>query len=282
MSLNFAKSKLAQMVSGALVVAGLGLSASAFAGIPLTPQDKMVTTIIDKSIISGEVEHDADGKLTFDNKGNVKFNYTGNLYSIETNSRTGELNEIDNKIGTIEGQAAFPMDFVMMSAGMNAVMSGQLTMSQLLSQFGGMPPVVPWTCNHCKMTVGDSTYVSIVDALDPVNGNPGMIAMFNQMMAGGAAGALEAMRLDGRAFTGETPVSFDPATKTMSLSMAGCSAVVAVSGSNAGKIGTLCMNSTATFDVSGAQFDQSGKLASTIIKAKGTSNCTTVLHKPTM
>jgi len=282
MSFNFAKSELAQRVSGVIMVAGLGMSASAMAGVPLTPQDKMVTTIVDKSIISGEVEHDANGNLTVDAKGNVKFNYTGNLFSLDTNAKTGELSEINNKIGSIEGQAAFPMDFVMMSAGMNAVMGGQMTMNQLLAQFGGMPPVVPWTCNHCKMTVGDSTYVSIVDALDPVNGNPGMIAQFNQTIAGGAAGALEAMRLDGRAFTGETPVSFDPATKTMSLSMAGCSTVVAVSGTHAGMIGTLCMNSTATFDVGGAQFDQSGKLASTIIKAKGTSNCTTVLHKPTM
>jgi len=104
-----------------------------------------------------------------------------------------------------------------------------------------------------------------------------MIAQFNQTIASGAAGALEAMHLDGCAFTGETPVSFDPATKTMSLSMAGCSIVVAVSGTRAGKIGTLYMNSTASFDVSGAQFDQSGKLASTISKAKGTSNCTTVI-----
>jgi hypothetical protein len=70
--------------------------------------------------------------------------------------------------------------------------------------------------------------------------------------------------------------------------MAGCSALVAISGSQAGKMGTLCMNSTATFDVSGAKatFDSSGNQTGyepgSTISATGSSNCITVLHKPTM
>ena len=114
MSFNYARSKLAQMVSGAAVVAGLGLSASAVAGVPLMPQDKMTTTIFDKSIIAGDVEHAADGNLALDAKGSAKFNYTGDIYSIETNAKTGELKELDNKIGAIKGQVAFLMDFIMM------------------------------------------------------------------------------------------------------------------------------------------------------------------------
>lgn len=281
MSMKLIKSNVASLVAGA-VIALFGASSTAIADGRLTPQDRMTTTIIDKSVISGSVEHDANGDLTFDAAGNVKFNYTGDIYSIETNSRTGELKELDQKIGTIEGQAAFPYSFVMMSAGMNAVMSGQMTMDQLMTMFGGMPPVVPWTCNHCKMVVGDSTYVSIVDALDPQYGSPELIAKFNAMLNGGAAGAVDSMRLDGRAFTGQTPVSFDPATKTMSLSMAGCSTVVGVSGTNAGMIGTLCLNSTTTFNVGGAIADQNFNIVSSIITAIGTSNCVTVLHRPTM
>jgi len=275
-----ALSKISAGIAGAVITV-LSVNTSALAG-DLTPQDLMVKTIFDKSIIAGEVEHDKDGNLTFDEKGNVKFNYTGKIVSIDTDSKTGELVDTGKQIGTIEGQAAFPMDFVMMSAGMNAVMNGWMSMEDLMAVFHGMPPVVEWTCNHCKMVVGDTTYVSIVDALDPEYGNPDMIKKFDQMLNGGAAGAIDSMRLKGRAFTGETPVSFDPATHTMSLSMAGCSAVVGVSGTNAGMIGTLCMNSTATFDVSGAVADQDFNLISTKITATGTSNCTTVLHYPTM
>lgn len=276
-------SKISAGIAGA-VIAVLGVNTSVLAG-DLTPQDLMVKTIFDKSIISGEVEHDANGNLVMDNSfsdgPHVNFNYTGKIVSVDTDRKTGELIDTGKPIGTIEGTASFPINFVYMSAGMNAVMNGQMTMEQLMAMFGGMPPVVKWTCARCKMIVGDTTYVSIVDALDPSNPY-GMNDKFNMMIAGGAAGALEAMRLEGRAFTGETPVSFDPATHTMSLSMAGCSAVVGVSGTNAGMIGTLCMNSTATFDVSGAVADQNFNLISTEITATGTSNCTTVLHYPTM
>ena len=138
------------------------------------------------------------------------------------------------------------------------------------------------------MIVGDSTYVSIVDALDPKTGNPDLIAKFDQALIGGAAAAFDSMRMDGRAFTGITPASFDPTTKTMSVRMAGCSALVAISGSQAGKIGTLCMNSTATFDVSSAKatFDTSGNQTgyepTSAISADGSSNCVTVLHTPTL
>lgn len=272
------------VISGTVLAVSLGMSSVAVAG-DLTAQDQMVKTIFDKSIISGAVEHNEDGSLVIDNSfddgPHVNFNYTGQIVSIDTDKSTGELVDTGKQIGTIEGTASFPINFVYMSAGMNAVMNGWMTMDELMGMFGGMPPVVKWTCAHCKMVVGDTTYVSIVDALDPSNPY-GMNDKFNQMIAGGAAGALDAMRLDGRAFTGQTPVSFDPETKTMSLSMAGCSAVVAISGTNAGMIGTLCMNSTATFDVSGAVADQNFNLISTEITATGSSNCTTVLHYPTM
>jgi len=95
------------------------------------------------------------------------------------------------------------------------------------------------------------------------------------------------MRMHGRAFTGLTPATFDPATRTMGIRMAGCSALVAISGPNAGKMGALCMNATAVFDVSGTKatgmdsgwpiYDETSQ-----ISAEGSSNCVTVLHTPTM
>lgn len=273
--------KMVCFVAQAVVVVGFGIGGSVLANNNdvdgLTAQDHMVTTIIDKSVIDGALEHDSNGVLTRDAKGNVKFNYTGDVFSIETNKQTGELKELGEKIGTIKGQAAFPIDFVNLSAGMNYLM-GEMVAGNPVT-FPQMPPVIPWTCNHCEMVVGDSKYVSIVDALDPVNGSPEMIAKFNAMLVGGAASALEEMRLDGRAFIGLTPASIDPVARTMSIRMAGCSAVVGVSGSNAGKMGTLCLNSTATFNVSGANLNN---IEQSQITAKGTSNCVTVLHAPTL
>lgn len=252
----------------------------------LTLQDSFVTTIINKSVIHGSLLKDSSGNLLYDSVGYVRFAYSGDIYSVKTDKKTGELKALKEKIGTIQGEAAFPPDFVALSAGVNALMDA--IMAGQTVTFPKMPPVVPWTCNKCYMVVGDSTYVSIVDALDPVSGNPDMINQFNEALIGGAAGARESMRLQGRAFTGITPASFDPATKTMSVRMAGCSAVVGISGSQAGKLGTLCLNSTATFNVSGAipVFNSSGELIgyepNSQITADGTSNCTTVLHAPTM
>lgn len=273
--------KMARIVAQAVVVVGFGISGSVFAYDnnvdDLTAQDRMVTTIIDKSVITGALEHDSNGVLTRDAVGNVKFNYTGDVFSIETNKHTGELKELGEKIGTIKGQAAFPIDFVNLSAGMNYLM-GEMVAGNPVT-FPQMPPVIPWTCNHCEMVVAGSTYVSIVDALDPVNGSPEMIAKFDAMLVGGAAGALEDMRLEGRAFIGLTPASIDPVARTMSVRMAGCSAVVGVSGANAGKLGTLCLNSTVTFNVSGANLNN---IEQSQITGEGTSNCVTVLHTPTL
>ncbi len=279
-----------QTIFSKAVIGGLAsvslLSGTAYAAKNLPPQDLMVTTIIDKSVIKGSLAHDANGNLEYDNAGNARFMYSGEIYSLDTNDKTGELTKLEKQIGSIKGEAAFPKEFVALSAGVNSIMDAMLAGQAVTMP--KMPPVVPWTCNHCYMVVGDSTYVSIVDALDPETGNPEMIAKFDQGLVGGAAAAFSSMRMDGRAFTGLTPASFDPATKTMSVRMAGCSALVAIDGSQAGKVGTLCMNSTATFDVSGAiaTFDTSGNQTgyepTSAISADGSSNCVTVLHTPTM
>jgi hypothetical protein len=275
----------------AALVAGMTLGSVARADDDndLTPQDSMVTTIIDKSVINGGLMHDDSGNLVYDNAGNARFAYTGDIFALKTNGHNGELKKLGEKIGTIKGEAAFPKDFVAMSAGVNALMDSMMN-GTWDGKMPKMPSVVPWTCNHCYMVVDDSTYVSIVDALDPASPfySQAMADKFDAGLMDGAAGALANMRMQGRAFTGLTPASFDPVTKTMSVRMAGCSALVAISGSHAGKVGTLCMNSTATFNVSGAKavFDANYNLIGyepdSQITANGSSNCITVLHKPTM
>ena len=287
------KNVISKIVMGSLMSTSLLASVAAVADVPLPPQDSFVTTVVDKSVIHGSLAHDTDGNLIYDKHGNARFQYSGTIYSIDTNSRTGELTEMERKIGDITGEAAFPPQFVALSAGVNALMQSMVdgTWDGTMPQ---MPSVVPWTCNHCDMTAGGTHYISIVDALDKTlsdgttpnpNYNIGGIAdSFNAGLIDGADGALNSMRMDGRAFTGFGPASFDPVARTMSVRMAGCSALVAIDGPNAGKIGTLCMNATATFNVSGAiaQFDASGNLTgyepTSSISADGSSNCITVLQ----
>jgi len=255
----------------------------------LTPQDAMVTTVYDKSVINGSLAQDASGNLVYDKHGNARFVYTGVIYPVQTDAATGELKAIGGAIGNIEGEAAFPKDFVAMSAGVNALMQS-MTDGTWDGTMPKMPSVVPWTCNHCYMNVAGTTYVSIVDVLDPDSPmyNAAMASKLDAGLLDGATGALNNLGMDGRAFTGLTPASFDPATRTMSVRMAGCSALVAINGPHAGKVGTLCMNSTATFNVSNAvaTFDtsghQTGYTATSQITANGSSNCVTVLHTPTM
>ncbi len=284
---GFSSTVFASLLFGSMLP-GMLYTATAKAG-NLTPQDAMVTTIVDKSVLHGNLAHDGNGNLDYDKAGNARFVYTGNIYAIQTEANSGQLVALGNNIGTISGEAAFPKDFVAMSAGINSLMQSMLN-GTWDGKMPKMPSVVPWTCNHCIITAGGNTLVSIVDALDPASPyySSTMAAKLDAGLMDGSTGALNNMRMQGRAFTGLTPASFDPATRTMSVRMAGCSALVAVAGPLAGKVGTLCMNSTATFNVSAtvATFDSSGNMTgytpTSDISADGSSNCITVMHTPTM
>jgi len=259
----------------------------------LTPEDALVTTIYDKAVIAGEIRKDEFGNMVPDINGMLSFDYTGDIYSVKTDPKTGELKRLKRKIGYIIGTAAFPLEFAYMSAGIKGVMDmlgkvnpdtgANYTFQEAMqaANFPGMPPVLQWTCSHCEMKIGDTIYVNIVDALGP-NGNPDMIAKYNAMVIGGAPAALESMRLDARVFMGLTPAAMDPTTNTISVRMAGCSAIVGVSGPNAGKLGTLCLNSTATFSVADMDLSSDVMFNGSGITGKGTSNCVTVVHTPTM
>lgn len=108
----------------------------------------------------------------------------------------------------------------------------------LLGDWSLLPATLPWTMqNDFTLTVGDSIF------------------------------RLEEP-LTGRAFPRLGPVEDPQVTGTMALRMAGCAGIRETSGGGeyAGKVGTICMNGTFTFE---ANFD-----------GIGVSNCTLALHDP--
>lgn len=268
----FGSKKITTIAATALVI-GMGFSTvSSAKNLPLPPVDNYMKTVFDKSVIAGQIT----GK---DDAGMYKFEYSGDVYSIKTDEENGVLTAMDDKIGTIQGQAAFPPAFITMATEMSAYLKGQGPMP-------AVPPAMEWTCNQCKMVVGDNTYVSIVDAAK----DPNFAYMLNTNFPNhGAAGFVDATRMKGRAFTGLSPVEIGKLLNgddgmSMSVRMAGCSAVAAVAGPDGPQfdaetgemtvppmMGSLCMNGTFTFD-----------LNSPSAAGTGSSNCVTVLHRPTM
>ena len=242
-------------VAATALIVGLGVSSATFAAKPvynLPVQDDYTTTLVDKSVVAGTIRSCGTtvgaacyGPFELDSAGNLLFDYTGTVNSIDTNETTGELETIKEPIGTIAGTAAFPMSFGAMAMDMRAVLDGDKDPSTVV-----IPAVIPWTCNHCEMVVDGKSYTSIVD--DPL--------WFD-------ANGVEDLRMKGRAFTGIGPVEVGQIVPGNSLSvrMAGCSAVT-----GDGKVGTLCLNGTFTFDMTNLNFGQ--------LTGTGTSNCVTVLQ----
>jgi len=242
--------QLVKKLAATALIAGLGFSATSFSGT-LPPIDSYLNTYFDKSIIAGALVHDPAGPMGFaqDAAGNFLFNYTGKVYGVTTDG-SAKLVTTNTQVGTVEGQAAFPMDFAVLAMGAKAFMDG-------VGPLPAIPASINWTCNHCNLKVGDNQYVSIVDT------------------AGGPfdAASIEAMRMQGRAFTGLGPVEMGQVSaQSMTVRMAGCSAVVGVAGPDAGKLGTLCLNGSFTFDLAA--------LAQGNLTGTGTSNCVTVMHTP--
>lgn len=295
-----------QMLSKVALVSvfstGILASVSASAG-NLPAIDSKVTTTFDKSVIHGSLAHVCDsdstgntinatcsGPLAYDSSGNARFIYTGQIYAVGTNNQNGELTTLANQIGSITGEAAFPKQFVALSTAVNGLMTKMVnnTWDGKMPQF---PAVVPWTCNHCDMTVGGKHYVSIVDVLNPGSQyySQDMVNMLNEKVADfdqygnpipytGADAVFNDTRMKGRAFTAFGPASFDPASRTMGVRMAGCSALVNLTDMT---IGTLCMNATAVFNVGETTADSPnmyGYDETSQISADGSSNCVTVMQ----
>lgn len=262
-----------------VLTAGMLLAVSGVAtAADLPAVDDNLSIIVDKAVISGEIARGENGYIALDEEQKLMFDYSGDIHGVVTDNAGNVIGLSDNTIGSIQGQAAFPVEFAEMAIGVKAFMEGVAPMPAI-------PPVIEWTCNSCRMVVDGSTYVSIVDA---EKASPEINAQYDSMfgaLAGihpyknldGSEIAVQTMRLWGRAFTGLGPSAMDPVNQTIAIRMAGCSAVVAVDGPNAGKMGTLCMNSTANFDLSGINLNDP---FASLITAEGSSTCVTVLHTP--
>ena len=219
----------------------------------LTGIDEITTTFVTKSKITGSLEKDDLGNLAMDANGNFKFNFSGDIYYPMTNLQNGELKGLYGPTGTVSGQAAFPPEF----AGLAMQIYGWLQNGAVPEEMPSIPAKIDWTLNDITIVEAGTTYVPIP--------TPGLT-------------------LEGRAFTGLGPVEIGQLLNgsnglSMSVRMGGCFAVQAIDGPHAGMIGSYCLNSTFTFDLSG--IDLSNPMASTL-NGTGTSNCWTVIHQPMM
>lgn len=213
---------------------------------PLTGADTLLTTYVSKSRISGALEKDANGMLVMDENNNFNFTFDGDIFYPITSPFNGKLLATSGPIGTVSGTVLFPQEFAQLAFETYAFMTGQ-------GPLPAIPPVIHWTMKDITIVDGGTTYV-------PIQSTP------------------EEMGLYGRAFTGLGPVEIGQlGGMSMSVRMGGCFAVQAVDGVEAGKIGTYCLNSTFTFDLSG--IDPGNPMQSTIT-GTGSSNCTTVVQTP--
>jgi len=243
-------------LSSAVLAATLAFGGTAQAASliqPLSGVDKLLTTIVTKSKISGSLGKDASGNLAMDANGNFMFYFSGKVYYPLTNPLNGQLVGTAGPNGTVSGQAAFPPAF----AGLAMQVAGWLQGGADPSQMPTIPSKIDWGMNDLTIVLAGTTYRPIA--------NPDLA-------------------LEGRAFTGFGPVEIGQILNgengmSMSVRMGGCLAMQAVSGPHAGKIGTQCLNGTFTFDLSGITLDD--PMASTL-NGTGTSNCWMVLQKPMM
>lgn len=261
---NRSKTFLGGILSAALMAGTLfGATASADSTVaapvpppfvnPLSGADSLLTTFFSKSKISGGIRKNADGTLAINpDTGDAPFDFSGQIYYPVTTSTDGSLVGTYGPIGTVSGTVIFPKAFSDLAFGFVGYLNG--------GPMPTIPPVIKWTMAKIKIVDAGTTYVPLGDA--NVNNDP--------------------MGLAGRAFTGLGPVEVGTLLNgadgmSMSVRMGGCFAVQAIDGPNAGKIGTYCLNSTFTFDLS--KINTADPMHSSI-PGTGSSNCITVLQTP--
>jgi len=263
----------ATQFSKSVLIAGALLTAASFStisqakpmgasGQPLSGADTVLTTYVSKSRIAGALRKE-NGYLLTDNgmpDGNFLFDFSGDIYYPVTSPSDGKLLKTTGPIGTVSGTVLFPQEFAQLAFAAYGAMTG---MGPALDP-AAIPASIHWLMDNITIVDAGTTYV-------PIPSGP------------------EEMGLDGRAFTGLGPVEMGMLDvdgdgnpdMSMSVRMGGCFAVQAVDGVEAGKIGTYCLNSTFTFDLSGIVYSQDPMEAATSsITGIGSSNCTTVLHTP--
>lgn len=228
-----------KILSGLAVVTLTLSSTAVFAGKhghdtlynPNTPSLTVTNTISDvDGYVGGFI--DSNGGINGDmmNPDNVSIIYpiTGEVYATMTNAFTGETLGSYKQKGSISATVLFPTTFF-----------------GLMGDWGVLPATMPWT---------------MTDDLPE--------AQYNKfaMKVNGTTFSF-AEELTGRAFPHLGPVENPQETGTMALRMAGCAGIRANDeGKYAGKVGTLCLNGTFTFD---QQFN-----------GVGVSNCSIAIHDP--
>lgn len=228
---------MSKKILSGLAVATLALSsATAFAGKhhdtlynPNTPSLTVTNTISDvDGFVGGFIDSSGDINYDMMNPDNVSIIYpiTGEVYATLTNGMTGETLGSYNQKGTISATVLFPTSFF-----------------GLMGDWSVLPATMPWT-----MTNDLSGYDQFAMKVS------GTTFSFDE-------------ELTGRAFPHLGPVENPQETGTMALRMAGCAGIRANDeGKYAGKVGTLCLNGTFTFD---QQFN-----------GVGVSNCSIAIHDP--
>lgn len=223
------------LVALAVVSAVSFMSSTAFAGNPhiSNPNPEPLTVVNSISDVNGYV----GGQTATD----ILYPIAGSVNATVTNMRTGETIGTVSQTGEISATVMFPFSFM-----------------GLMGDWSVLPATLPWTMdNDFSMNIGGSTFaIANVESVD-AEGN-----VREENYRGEFGG------LTGRAFVFAGPVENPMATGTMALRMAGCAGVVETSdeGDYAGKVGSICMNGTFSFDQ-----DWNGK---------GVSNCTLAIHTP--
>lgn len=233
----------------------------------LTGVDTLLTTIVTKSSVSGALVKDENNSLARDTNGNFMFDYTGPVTTVIINEATGVVSSSSAPIGTVTGQAGFPQEFANLAFAAYAYAS-DLTGTTPLPAF---PAKIDWKCNACELVIAGTTYKS-TKSLDT-----------------NASSNMALMDMNPTSYTGLGPVEFgkllDGTTGKEGLSMTvrtgGCGAVVGVDGPNAGKMGTLCLNGSFTFDLSKIILSADpAEMMKSDLPGTGNSNCTLVLQTP--
>ena len=225
------------ILSGLAIAALTVTSATAFAKKPNkghlynpnTPSLTVTNTISDvDGYVGGFIDSNGDINYDMMNPDNVSIIYpiTGEVWATLTNGNTGEMMGSYSEIGAISATVVFPTTFF-----------------GLMGDWGVLPATMPWT---------------MTDDLAGYN-------QFSMEVSGTTFSLGE--ELTGRAFPHLGPVENPQETGTMALRMAGCAGIRANDeGDYAGKVGTLCLNGTFTFDQ--------------MFNGVGVSNCSIAIHDP--
>ena len=220
---------VAMLVSSATVYAEPGKSNLLFN--PNTPSLTVVNTISDvDGFVGGFLDSTGVYNTDMDNPDNVSIIYpiSGEVYATLTNGATGETLGSFHQKGTISATVLFPTTFF-----------------GLMGDWGVLPETMPWTMTNELTGLGFGEFAMVVN---------GTTFSFEE-------------ELTGRAFPHLGPVENPEETGTMALRMAGCAGIRANNkGKYGGKVGTLCLNGTFSFD----QW----------FNGVGVSNCSIAIHDP--